>query len=365
MKLYGPLNLNRSELRNAITQNLGAAPAAPVAGLRYYDTGLNVERYHNGVTWVNLSDVIAASNVTGFDTQVRTSRLDQMAAPGAVVSFAGWRLTNLGTPIQPSDAATMGYVDAVAQGLDIKEAVRVASTEPVSLGIVTEIDGVTLAEGDRVLLKDQGDPEENGIYELVGASPTLIRAPDADSSAEVRAGMFCFVAEGTVNHDKGYVLTTDNPITVNVTELTFTQFSGAGSVVGTTDRITVNGNQVDIANTYTGQATITTVGTIATGVWHGSPVPVLYGGTGASTAATARTNLGATGKYTTTIGDGNALTYSVTHNLNSTAVAVELWETATGLTVYADVTRTSANAITIDGFTVAPDTDTISVVVIG
>jgi hypothetical protein len=119
--------------------------------------------------------------------------------------------------------------------------------------------------------------------------------------------MFTFVEEGAVNQDSGWVMTTNGPVTLGTTGLAFTQFSGAGSVTagagltkdgntldvgGTADRITVNADSVDIASTYAGQNTITTLGTVTTGTWSASAVAVANGGTGAVDAETARTNLG-------------------------------------------------------------------------
>jgi hypothetical protein len=119
--------------------------------------------------------------------------------------------------------------------------------------------------------------------------------------------MFTFVEEGTANGDSGWVLSTNGSISVGVTEIAFVQFSGAGqitagdgltktgntlNVVGTADKITVSADAVTIASTYAGQSSITTLGTIATGVWNGTDIAIADGGTGASDAGTARTNLG-------------------------------------------------------------------------
>tara|TARA_R100001463_G_scaffold36798_1_gene79285 strand:+ start:138 stop:2312 length:2175 start_codon:yes stop_codon:yes gene_type:complete len=132
---------------------------------------------------------------------------------------------------------TKGYVDAVKQALDIKDSVHVASTANVALTAGSSgleagdaIDGVTLVAGDRVLLKNQTDASENGIYVAVASGGTPARSTDANASAEVTSGMFVFVEEGTANGDQGYVLTTNNVITLNTTDLTFTQFSGAGQI---------------------------------------------------------------------------------------------------------------------------------------
>jgi hypothetical protein len=147
---------------------------------------------------------------------------------------------------------TKGYVDAVKQALDIKDSVHVASTANVSLTAGSSgleagdaIDGVTLVAGDRVLLKNQTDASENGIYVAVASGGTPARSTDANASAEVTSGMFVWVEEGTANGDQGYVLTTNNVITLNTTDLTFTQFSGAGQITAG-NGMTKSGNTINV-----------------------------------------------------------------------------------------------------------------------
>jgi len=147
---------------------------------------------------------------------------------------------------------TKGYVDAVKQSLDIKDSVRVASTGNVSLTSGSSdleagdtIDGVTLVAGDRVLLKNQSTASENGIYVAVASSGTPARSDDANASADVTSGMFVWVEEGTSNGDQGYVLTTNNVITLNTTDLTFTQFSGAGQITAG-NGLTKSGNTINV-----------------------------------------------------------------------------------------------------------------------
>ena len=147
---------------------------------------------------------------------------------------------------------TKGYVDAVKQALDIKDSVHVASTANVALTAGSSgleagdaIDGVTLVAGDRVLLKDQTDASENGIYVAVASSGTPARSDDANASVDVTSGMFVFVEEGTTNGDQGFVLTTNNVITLNTTDLTFTQFSGAGQITAG-NGLTKSGNTINV-----------------------------------------------------------------------------------------------------------------------
>lgn len=214
-------------------------------------------------TTLSASDIptLTASKVSDFDTQVRSSRLDQMAAPTASVSLNSHKITNLATPTADSDAATKAYVDATKQGLDVKESVHAATTANITLSGTQTIDGVALVAGDRVLVKNQTTASANGIY--VVASGAWTRADDFDTSGKVTPGAFTFVEEGTTQADSGWVLTTDGTITLGTTGLAFTQFSGAGQIiagagltksgstldVGTASasRIVVNADSIDLA----------------------------------------------------------------------------------------------------------------------
>jgi hypothetical protein len=249
------------------------------------------------------------------------STLDALPAPTASLSLNSQKITNLATPTVSTDAATKAYVDATAAGIDVKGSVRVASTATVgtynstggtsALGQLTSapntLDGVTLAANDRILVKDHSTGAANGIYVVTtlgsGANGVWDRAGDADSDAEVTSGMYVFVEEGTANADAGFILTTNNPITLggaSGTSLTFTQFSGAGQitagagltktgntidVIGTSNRITVNANDIDISAAYVGQTSITTLGTITTGTWTGTAIAAANGGTGQTSYA--------------------------------------------------------------------------------
>lgn len=150
------------------------------------------------------------------------------------------------TPTASNHAATKGYVDGVQQSLDIKESVRVSTTANLAAtynsNVLTasangalSIDGVNLSASDRILVKNQTTGSQNGIYVVttVGDASNafvITRSSDFDSDADISSGAFCFVEEGTDNGDTGFVLTTNETITLDTTALTFTQFSGAGQI---------------------------------------------------------------------------------------------------------------------------------------
>ncbi|MCM8710547.1 hypothetical protein M2651_05840 [Clostridium sp. SYSU_GA19001] len=331
-------------------------------------------------TTLTASDIpsLTASKISDFDTQVRTSRLDQMAVPTADISMNSKKITNLADPVNGTDAVNKNYVDAARAGLSVKDPVRVATTANITLSGTQTIDGVAVVAGDRVLVKNQTTASQNGIY--VVASGAWSRASDANTSSEVKAGLCVWVNEGTTNGDSRWVLTTNDTIILGTTSLTFTKdfqasdiIAGAGltksgnqlDVVGTANRIIVNADNIDIASTYVGQTSITTLGTITTGTWQGTAIGVAYGGTGATTASGARTNLGAVGKYAANIGDGTSTTITVTHNLNTTDVIVSLRETASPYNgVITDWQMVDANNIKLL-FATAPTSGQYRVVVTG
>ena len=247
----------------------------------------------------NSTKIATTAFVQGEGFAKLTNRLDQFAAPTADVSMNSNKLTNLADPTSNQDAATKAYVDAAARGLDYKESVRAATTANITLSGTQTIDGVSCVAGNRVLVKNQSTGSQNGIY--VVAAGAWSRATDADANAEVTTGMFTFVEEGTTNGAKQFVLTTTGTITVGTTALTFTQFGGgtsytAGNGIGLSGSsffvsagagLTQEADGLKISDSYAGQSTITTLGTVTTGTWNATIIGLAKGGSGADLSGAA------------------------------------------------------------------------------
>lgn len=409
-KFLTNIDLNQNQLVNATFEVLGTAPnSGNFEGRMYYNSATDSIEVYSGSAWrkfvnsvtkggsytdaitisesngtvtltLNLADTDSAGLLSADFWNALTDATSDATASKLVKRDANGNI-KVATPTDAAHAATKGYVDAARAGLDVKQSVRAATTAAITLSTGLEAGDVidttvTLAEGDRVLVKNQGTSSQNGIY-VVQASGAPVRATDFDGTGEVSGGAFTFVEEGTVNADSGWVVTSNGPIAVGTDPIEWAQFSGAGSIVagdgltkdgstlnvgGTTDRITVTANAVDIASTYAGQNTITTLGTITTGTWNGVDIAVADGGTGASTAADARTNLG----YTTTSGQTTSTavlarvvhqacaassvgvsTTTVTHNFNTKNVTVQVYQVSTGETVNCDVVRSSNDSVVV------------------
>jgi phage-related tail fiber protein len=210
------------------------------------------------------SDRLASGTVA--DDRLATSyiKTDGTRAFTGSVSLGGFQITSLGDPTLSTDAATKAYVDGLLQGFDWKQSVRAASTATGTLSSAFAngqvIDGVTLATGDRILVKDQTNGAENGIYTVnVSGAPT--RAIDADASVDMTAGVTVFISEGNAQGNSAWSITTDDAITLGTTAITFTQvaggslytagaglsLSGSAFVVGAANTsITVNADDIQV-----------------------------------------------------------------------------------------------------------------------
>ena len=369
-----------------------ATTSAELAGVISDETGSGALVFATSPTLV--TPILGAATVTSLTGS--TGNLNVTAAAGnnsinlaptgtGTVDVGSKRITSVAEPTQATDAATKNYVDAVKTGLDVKDSVRVATTANLTVtysngssGVgatltnagtqaALTIDSIVLSVGDRVLVKDQTTGLQNGIYTVtnVGSASTnwvLTRSADADNNpnAELTPGAFTFTEEGTVNADNGFVCTNNGSITIGTTAITWVQFSGAGQIVagagltkngntidavGTANRITVNADSIDIASTYVGQASITTLGTIGTGTWQANVIQPTYGGTGVNNGSNTITiggNLSTGGAFTVSGAFGVTLTATA-------ATAITLPTTGT-LATLAGAESLSNKTITASSF---------------
>lgn len=231
---------------------------------------------------------------------------------------SGNRIINLADGVSAQDAVTKAQLDAAVQGYKWKEPARAATTANITLSGTQTIDGVSIAVGDRVLVKNQTTGSANGVY--LAASGAWTRATDFDASSEV-LGAAVFVSEGTTQGNQVWLMTTDAPITIGTTALTFAQVGGGASYTA--------GNGISI-----------NAGVIAV-----------------DTAVVAR-------KMSATIGDGSATTITVTHNLNTQDITVSVRESSGNAGVLVDWVANGANTVQLT-FAVAPTTGQYRVTVTG
>ena len=542
MKLANNLDANQNQVKNAAFEVLAADPGSGFTGRLIYNSTTGQIKWWNGawaapVTSVAQSSTpsitvnnsngavtISIANADGTNAGLLSptlfTRLNGATASNAASTlvlrdasgdFAARNITaaivtGLADPVNPTDAAHKAYVDNAVAGLAWKDAAHLGTNASVNLtaGGVGTVAGVdqgahSIVAGDRILVKNQsaGFEFQNGLY--VAAAGAWSRATDADAAQELH-GMAVLIQEGGLQNTQ-WILTTDN-ITLGTTPLVYTQFGGGGAVytagdglsgtttftvLGTTNRISVSPSGVDIASTYVGQGSITTVGSITSGSWSataiaankggtgqttyavgdllyadttstlarladvatgnalisggvgaapswgkialtthisgtlpianggtnltgvtnnavvigsssayaftaaatanqvlradGSGIPgfgtialgstaavsgtlaITNGGTGATTAASARANLAVPTFFTATVPSGNVAA-AIPHNLNTRNVVVEVYEQTGGATVLCDVVRTDVNTVTLN-FSVAPTANQYTVTVVG
>lgn len=388
-KFNAPIDLNKSELRNAVVQNLASAPASPLAGQIYYSTASNALFFYNGTTFTQLASgstpqatasavgtvqlagdlggtgttatapvitnlaittaKIAANAVTIGKLDTTSVTLDVIGAPAADVNLNSHKITSLATPTSNTDAATKAYVDTTAQGLSPKPSARVETTGgetyTIASGTVTQITGTTVngvspAVNDRILIMHAPaasgagggagtaatNQPGNGLYIVTGNTTNLSVSRDTTmSGTNAPAGAYVFVETDSA----GYVVSTPSTnaaFTYGTGTIQWTQFSGAGEITAGTG-LTKTGNTLSLSK----------------------PVPAVY--------------------TTTITGTGAATSFTVTPSQTPTltgAWQVTTISQSTGAIEYCDVSINQAtNVITIT-FTTAPANGTVySVIVVG
>jgi len=400
-KFYTSINLNKNELQNAVIHNLSSAPLSPTPGQIYYDTSTNRVYIYDGTTWLDntgdIRDVIGTSpiNVSVVSGNATVSILPASGSTAGSMSITDKNkldnstnlntpstlvirdssgnfssniitandITILNTPLNSTDATNKAYVDSIIHGLEIKESVRLATTpvdgdiDLIGMTFGGTLDGYTVNAGDRVLIKNQSTLSENGIYVYDGGSPnTFTRSDDANTSDKVKSGMFCFINEGTLNIDTAWVLTTDNPIILESTSLTFTQFTQLGQITAGAGLTKTNDNILDINagdNSITVNSDNIVVKRNSTGAIGIDSNGILINTDNTTIDINSnqlRVVPGAfTKKYTATgvsIGTTPGL-QTITHNLNTRSVVVSIIDETTFVEYECDVIHATLNTITI------------------
>jgi len=414
-KFLNNIDLNGNELRNVKLQNLASAPTSPTptAGVVYYDTAANTVKYYSGGAWVTVASTGTLAQFAATTSAQLAGIISDETGTGALV-FA-----NSPTFVSPVlGTVGAGSILTNATGLPISTGVSGLGTNMATFlgagsaaNLLAAVVGTTGGAGNLVF---SGSPTittaiitSSTTFALVNTTATTVNFAGAATALSIGAA----TGTTTINNDavvQGNLTVNGTTTTVNSTVVTVddilielgsvasptnTTAEGGGlSLLGTTNKtITwgvantawtssenfnivtgktykVNGTDV-LSSTTLGSgvtgSSLTSVGILTGGTWNASTIAVLYGGTGATTAAGAKTNLGFTTKYAADIGDGTATSITVTHGLASSDVQVYVYEKAAPYgQVFPDVAHTSSSVVTLS-FASAPTSAQYRVVVIG
>lgn len=352
----------QNEIQNVVIQNLAGAPSTPKKGQVYFNTTDNTYRYYDGTAWQTLSigggvalDT-TSTDIQPLGTQAAGStgkaadashvhampRLDQVGAPTASVSLNSQKITSLLDPTAAQDAATKSYVDATAQGLQVKPTARLATAAALpantyaggTLGVgatltatgnaALSVDGVAVAVGDVILVMNEATASHNGLYVVTqagdGTHPYILtRHVDMDQAAEFSGAFVPVGSAGSTNPNSLWLANPSGTVTVGTTSIPFTELNRATDLAAGSG-ITISGNTISVSATTVHKATAT-------------------------------------------IGDGSATSIAVTDGLGTIDKVAIVRDATTGAQVECDITYSGTQ--TTFGFSVAPASNAYKVVIEG
>lgn len=337
-------------------------------------TTVGVASFDSGDFAVSTAGVVTVK-AGGIDNSQLANTAVTIGSTAIALGGTVTTITGLAAPVNDSDAATKLYVDSAIQGLDPKQSVKAASTANIAtLSGTMTIDGIALAAGDRILVKDQTATAQNGIY--VVSAGAWSRALDANTWGEL-VSAYVFVEQGTTNADNGFLCTIETGGTLDTTAVTFVQFSGAGQIIAgagltktgntidvataSATRIVVNADSIDLATTGVAASTYKSVTVDAYGRVTAGTNPTTLAGYGITDAQPLDATLTALAGVTTA---ANQLIYSTAADTFTTTgltafartilddIDAAATRTTLGLVIGTNVQAYSANLGTIAGLAV-------------
>jgi hypothetical protein len=411
-KFLNNIDLNGNELRNVKLHNLGTAPSiSAAAGGIYFDTGSNTIKYYSGGAWVTVANTGTLAQFAATTSAQLATLISDETGTGALV-FANtptFVTPILGTPqsVTLTNATGLPVATGISGlGTGVATFLATPSSSNLASAVTDETGSGALVFGTSPAITTSLTTGST-TFALVNTTATTVNFAGDATTVSIGA------ATGTTTINNNTVVTGNLTVngtttTVNSTVVTVddilielgavttptdvTAEGGGINLLGLTnktltwvgtntawtssenfDLVTgktykINGTNVLSGSTLGSGVTassLTSVGTITSGTWNGTTIAIANGGTGATSASGAKTNLGFTTKFAEDIGDGTATSFTVTHGLASSDVQVYVYEKASPYgQVFPDVANTSSSAVTL-AFAVAPTSAQYRVVVIG